>query len=135
MKVEVDGEEIFDGLGMVFVGNISRYALGLQILHNAQFSDGLLDVCIYKCDSRLRLLKHSAMTVLKQHADSDDVIYRQGKKIRVSSDQPDLRTEIDGDPGPDLPLEINILPEAIKVIVPAGSKPAGIRTRLKRRFT
>jgi len=135
IKVEVDGEEIFDGFGMVFVGNISRYALGLQILHNAQFGDGLLDVCIYKCNSRLRLLKHSALTVLKYHADADDVIYRQGRKIRISSDQPELRTEIDGDPGPDLPLEINVLPEAVKVIVPADSKPAGIRTRLKRIFT
>ena len=33
VRVEVDGEEIFDGPGLVFVGNISRYALGLQILN------------------------------------------------------------------------------------------------------
>ena len=41
MKVEVDGQEIFDGQGLVFVGNISRYAVGLQILHHADFGDGL----------------------------------------------------------------------------------------------
>ncbi len=135
IKVEIDGEEVFDDIGMVFVGNISRYALGLQILHYAKFGDGLLDICIYKCSSRLGLLKDSALTTLKQHADAKNVIYRQGKKIRVSSDQPDLRTEIDGDPGPDLPLEIHVMPEAVKVITPAGAKPAGIRTRLKRKFT
>ena len=52
MCVEVDGEEIFDGPGLVFVGNISRYAIGLQILHYADFGDGLLDVCVYKCASQ-----------------------------------------------------------------------------------
>jgi len=132
MKVEVDGEEIFDGPGLVFVGNISRYAVGLQILHYADFSDGLLDVCVYKCASQVHLIKHSVMTVLKQHADSDDVIYRQGKNISVSSQATDIETEIDGDPGPALPMQIKVIPQAVKVMVPEGAKPAGIRTRIIR---
>jgi diacylglycerol kinase (ATP) len=132
MRVQVDEEEIFDGKGLVFVGNISRYALGLQILHYADFGDGLLDVCIYKCASRVHLLKHSAMTVLKQHARGHDVIYRQGKKITVSSDNNDVKTEIDGDPGPALPVEIEVIPHAVNCIVPEGAKPAGIRTRIIR---
>ncbi|MFC1781035.1 diacylglycerol/lipid kinase family protein [Planctomycetota bacterium] len=132
MKVKVDGEEIFDGRGMVFVGNISRYAIGLQILHYANYSDGLLDVCIYKCASRIHLVKHSLMTVLKHHADCRDVIYRQGKNITVSVSGDFVKTEIDGDPGPSLPVEINVIPQAVKCIVPEQAKPAGIRTRIKR---
>jgi len=132
MRVEIDGEEIFNDRGLVFVGNISRYAVGLQILHFADFGDGLLDVCIYKCNSRLRLLKHSAMTVAKQHAGSGDIIYQQGKTVSVSSDTEGIETEIDGDPGPDLPVEIKVIPQAVKVIVPEGAKPAGIRTRIIR---
>ena len=132
MKVEMDGEETFNGRGVVFVGNISRYALGVQILHHANFSDGLLDVCIYKCASRLRVLKHSLMTILKQHAHSGDVIYRQGKDITVSSEAADIKTEIDGDPGPPLPIQIKVIPKAVNCIVPEGAKPAGIRTRIIR---
>ena len=132
MKVEVDGEEVFEGCGLVFVGNISRYAIGLQILRYADFSDGLLDVCIYKCASRVHLVKHSMMTVLKQHADSSDVIYRQGKSISVSSTSADIETEIDGDPGPALPVHIEIIPKAVNCIVPEGARPAGIRTRIIR---
>jgi len=132
MRVEVDGEEIFDGHGLVFVGNISRYAAGLQILHYADFGDGLLDVCVYKCVSQLRLLKHSVMTVLKQHAGSGDVIYRQGEDISVSSEAADIKTEIDGDPGPALPVQISVIPQAVNVMVPEGAKPAGIRTRIIR---
>jgi len=132
MKVEVDGQEIFDGRGLVFVGNISRYAMGLQVLHYADFSDGLLDVCIYKCASQVHLLKHSIVTILKQHADSGDVIYRQGKNITVSSDATDIQTEIDGDPGPALPVQIEVIPQAVNCVVPEGAKPAGIRTRIIR---
>ncbi len=132
MKVEVDTEVIFDGRGLVFVGNISRYALGLKISANASFGDGLLDVCIYKCACRSHLVKHSVMTVLKQHTHCRDVIYRQGKKITVSSDSVNIKTEIDGDPGPALPVEIEVIPHAVNCVVPEGAKPAGIRTRIIR---
>jgi diacylglycerol kinase (ATP) len=132
MAVEVDGEALFDGPGLVFVGNISRYSVGLQILHSADFGDGLLDICVYKCVSRLRLVKHSVMTAMKLHVGCSDVIYRQGKKISVSSSSKQIKTEIDGDPGPPLPVQIDVIPHAVNVMVPEAAKPAGIRTRILR---
>jgi len=132
MNVSVDGNEIFRGRALVFVGNISRYAIGLKILHDADYSDGLLDVCIYKCSSQLRLAKHAFLTILKQHIHSNDVIYTQGKNISVTADNPHIETEIDGDPGPKLPVEINVVPQAIKCILPKGAKPAGLRARFIR---
>jgi YegS/Rv2252/BmrU family lipid kinase len=132
LKVVADGEEIFNEAGLLFVGNISRYAMGLQILHKADFGDGLLDVCIYKCASRLRLIKHTALTILKLHANAEDVIYRQCKSVYVSSPSKDVRTEIDGDPGPSLPMQVEVIPQAVKVIVPKGGKRVGIRTKIKK---
>lgn len=134
IQVEVDGEQIFDGQGLVFVGNISRYAVGLNILENANYSDGLLDICIYKCASRTHLVKHSAVTVFKRHACCRDVIYRQGKEIAITSDNADLPTEIDGDPGPAVPVKITVIPKAVRVMVPEGAKPAGIRAHILRAF-
>ncbi len=132
MRVVVDEEEVLNGPGLVFVGNISRYAVGLQILRHADVGDGLLDVCIYKCTSQIRLAKHSLMTVLKHHANCRDVIYRQGKNISISSNVARIQTEIDGDPGPPLPVEISVIRHAVNCIVPEGAKPAGIRTRIVR---
>jgi diacylglycerol kinase (ATP) len=132
MTVEVDGERIFDGPGLVFVGNISRYAIGLNILERADYSDGLLDVCVYKCAHRTHLAKHSAMTVLQMHSRCGDVIYRQGKNITVDSPNSKLATEVDGDPGPAVPVRITIIPKAVRVMVPEGAKPAGIRAQILR---
>jgi len=132
MKVEIDGEEIYAGNGLVFVGNISRYATGLGILYKADFSDGLLDLCIYKCGCWPHLLKHSALTIFKQHTKCSDVVYRQGKNIKIDSAQGDIPTEIDGDPGPAMPVEIKVIPKAVNCIVPKDAKPAGIRARIAR---
>lgn len=132
MKVCVDGEEIFNGQGLVFVGNISRYSVGLKILERADFGDGLLDVCVYRCASRLHLAEHAIRTLFKGHSKSSDVIYRQGKEIDISSDHSDTFTQIDGDPGPPLPAHITVIPKAVTVMVPKGAKPAGIRTRIIR---
>ncbi len=132
MKVQVDGEEIFNGRGLIFVGNISRYAIGLQILAKADYGDGLLDICIYECDSHFRLIKHSLKTVFKKHIRSNNVIYRQGKNIVVTSGSEEIDTEIDGDPGPPLPVEIKILPQAVNVMVQQNAKPAGISAHIMR---
>ncbi len=131
-KVVVDGEDVFEGRGLIFVGNISRYAVGLELLHYANYSDGLLDICVYKCNSRLHLAKHSVTSILKIHSDMSDVVYRQGKVIEVSSSDEIVYSELDGDPGPNLPVKIEVIPQAVNVIVPPGAKPAGIRTRLLR---
>lgn len=133
MRVEADGKEIFSGRGLVFIGNISRYAIGLSILKNAQYGDGLLDICIFKCSNQAQLLWHSAKTVFKKHTTGKNVIYAQAKTIRVEPlDDTPLWGQIDGDPAPPMPADIKIIPEAITVLVPPGAKPAGIRTRLRR---
>lgn len=132
MKVIVDGVEVFNDRGLVFVGNISRYAVGLDILKGADFGDGLLDICIYRCGTKLHLIKHAAWTVLKRHIAGSDVIYLRGKEITVSSNSPDIVTEIDGDPGPTMPVCIKVIPRAVNVMVPKDAKPAGMRTRFIR---
>ncbi|MBN2136958.1 MAG: NAD(+)/NADH kinase [Sedimentisphaerales bacterium] len=132
MKVVVDGEEIYDGPCLVFVGNISRYSVGLKILEDADFSDGLLDCAVYKCASRPHLARHSALTLFKGHSKSGDVIYRQGKDIHITSEHNDIFTQIDGDPGPPLPAHLTVIPHALNIMVPEGAKPAGIKTRIAR---
>ncbi len=132
IRVEVDGREVFHGRGLVFVGNISRYAMGLHLLQNADFGDGLLDVCVFRCASRFHLVKHSAMTVFKRHTGCRDVVYCQGRAARVQADASKVVCEVDGDPGPSLPCEIGIRPQALRVMVPEKGRPAGLRRSLFR---
>jgi YegS/Rv2252/BmrU family lipid kinase len=132
IKVVADGREIFNDRGLVFIGNISRYAVGLSICKKADFGDGKLDVCIFRCAGQLSLLMHAVKTVFKMHTKCKKTIYTQAASIRVESGDGTIYCQIDGDPGPDMPADVKVIPQAIRVLVPPGAKPAGIRTRLRR---
>lgn len=134
LKVEIDGEEVFNDFGVVFVGNIAKYALNIGILKDADYSDGLLDICIYKCKGRIKFFDLSLRTLMRKHTKHKDVIYQKAKRIKISSPTKGVTSEIDGDPGPDLPLEITIVPDAVKVMVPTKPKTFGLANRIKCMF-
>lgn len=132
IKVVADGKEMFNDRGLVFIGNISRYAVGLSICKKASYSDGLLDICIFRCHDQANLLLHSLQVIFKTHLKSKDILYRQAETIQVEPANGGVHCQIDGDPGPQPPAEIKVIPKAIRIMVPPGAKPAGIRTRLRR---
>ncbi len=117
MTILADGEEIFAGEGLAFVGNISRYAVGLRICRDAHFDDGLIDVVVFRCDTRSRLMLHSAWTLLRRHPLKGNVVYKQARQVQILTDQP-VPCQVDGDAGPDTPLRISILPEKLRLLVP-----------------
>ncbi|MBN1846753.1 MAG: diacylglycerol kinase family lipid kinase [Sedimentisphaerales bacterium] len=123
LRVEVDGERICDEPGLVFVGNISRYAVGLPVVPGSDCSDGLFQVTIYRYRRRRQLLGHAVRTTLRRAQRSDRVSYHRGRHIRISGSPPATPVQLDGDPGPKLPLEIDILPAAARVLTPKA--PAG----------
>ncbi|MFC1766849.1 diacylglycerol/lipid kinase family protein, partial [Planctomycetota bacterium] len=106
IQVLVDGEEIYCGPGMAFVGNVARFAGGLKILHQAHYGDGLLDICVFKCNNRPHLVKHALFTMAQQHDTFGDVIYQQGQRVTIRAYSPTVKSEVDGDPGPELPIRI-----------------------------
>ncbi len=132
LEITIDGEQAFNGRGFCVVGNISKYAAGIAMHCRADCSDGLLDVVIYKCRSWPRMLKHSINTIIGRHAQRGDVIYRQGRSIEITSPDNSVATEIDGDPGPQLPMHIEVTPAAVNVITNPSAQPAGMMTRFLR---
>ena len=112
----LDGETIFQGPGLVLVGSVPRYALGLHILRRAIPDDGLLDVCAMACGDRLTLMRHTLKALLGQHDGSDDVVYRQARRVRIVSDER-VPVQIDGDTAGWLPVEFEIAPQATRFMV------------------
>lgn len=117
MRIVADGEEIFDDYGLAFVGNISRYAVGLRICRDARLDDGLLDLVIFSCREQSALMLHAAWTLLRRHPLKGDVVYRKLRRARIETDQP-VPSQVDGDVGPMTPLEVSVAPDRIKLLVP-----------------
>ncbi|UCG15613.1 MAG: hypothetical protein JSV19_09995 [Phycisphaerales bacterium] len=112
LHVETDGRALFDGNGLVFVGVLRRYSLGLQILSKARHDDGLLDVCVYPCASRARLMGHAARTLLGRHTSSRETLYAQCRTATVHSNKP-VSMQVDGDVGGSLPATYSVIPSGI----------------------
>lgn len=123
MRVIADGEEIFDDYAMAFIGNISRYAVGLRICRDAVFDDGLLDLVVFTCREQTALVLHAAWTLLRMHPLKGNVIYRQVRNVRFESDKP-VPSQVDGDVGPNTPLDISVSPKRIRLLIPR--RPSGI---------
>jgi YegS/Rv2252/BmrU family lipid kinase len=121
VRVTVEGKPLHDGPGLVFVGNMNRYALGLRILQDADWTDGKLDVCIFPCSGQGELLWHSFMTAVQYHVHLPEVVYAQGREVLVESPQP-VCMEIDGDPAGELPARYSVLPGAARFLLPAPAK-------------
>ena len=117
ISVVADGEEIFNDYGLAFVGNISRYAVGLRICRDAQYDDGLLDMVVFSCHKQTALVLHAAWTLLRRHPLKGNVIYRQFRRARVEA-VPPVPSQVDGDLGPQTPLDISLCPGKLRLLVP-----------------
>lgn len=116
-RVYAESSLLWEGQGLVFVGNLPRYCLGLRVIRDAICDDGLLDLCIFPCRGRLRLIGHSLRTLLRTHVEHGGVLYRRLRNVRVESDAP-VPVELDGEAAGQLPLELRVRPGALRVLVP-----------------
>jgi len=117
ITVEVDGEAVLqDQPAQVFVGNVSEYGTGFSVLPGADSGDGLLDVCVLPCDSRLGLAIWQTFIVRGKHIDHPNAIYRQAKRVRITGDVP-MPLQIDGDAAGTTPADIRLLGEQVHFIV------------------
>jgi diacylglycerol kinase family enzyme len=104
---------------MAFVGNMSRYSLGLPVVRDARPDDGLLDLLILPCRNHLQLLGHSLRTVLARHVERGGARYLRFRRIRIESPER-VPFELDGDCGGRLPLDVEVRPKALYVRLPPG---------------
>ncbi|HMB96206.1 MAG TPA: diacylglycerol kinase family protein [Tepidisphaeraceae bacterium] len=118
LRVEVDGRQLLKHQpAMVFVGNVPEYGTGFPILTKAKSDDGMLDVCILPCRSRLDVLRLLMATATGDHLHEEGVIYTKGQSIRIESTQR-VPLQIDGEAAGHTPIAIDLLPSRLRFIVP-----------------
>lgn len=104
-----------------FVVNQPRYAGGLQFAPNAQGDDGLLDVCTFAQGSLWYGLSYLWGVWRQRHPTWRDCQMRTAVRVRLEADQP-VPYQLDGDPGGELPVDIRILPDRVRLLAPGGGQ-------------
>jgi len=100
-----------------FVFNLPRYASGLPIVDTACGLDGQLDVCTFRQGKLVNGLIYLAGVLFRRHRKFKDTRLLQASRIVIESRE-QVPYQLDGDPGGFLPLEINVLPRRLTMMVP-----------------
>lgn len=108
-EMQFDGEMYFM---LVFNG---QTAGGFKLANQADPADGLLDVIIFKAISIRELIPLFVKVLRGEHLDSDNVIYFKTDNLEIECYE-DIVTDIDGEKGPDFPLNIKCIKGALKVL-------------------
>jgi diacylglycerol kinase family enzyme len=101
----------------VFAFNVPRYGGGLRIAPEADPADGLLDVCTFRRGGLWPALCYVAAVLAGQHRRLADCGMDRVAGLRITADEP-VPYQLDGDPGGCLPVELEVLPKRMTLLVP-----------------
>jgi len=113
--VLADGEEKGRGFHVI-VANSPLYGGSYRIAPNTKLDDGLLDVCIFTKKGAFHDIRYMYGVIRSSHFTFPDVKLFQAKKIRLEGE--DVPYHLDSEPIGNLPVDIEVIPGAINVIVP-----------------
>ncbi len=100
-----------------FIFNAPRYAMNLPLLPEADPYDGALDLCSFRYGGLLRGTVYLAAVVLRKHRQWCETEFCKFRKLTIRSNSR-VPFQIDGDPGGELPVTIEVLPNYLTLLVP-----------------
>ncbi len=101
-----------------FASNLPRYGWGIPLAPKAEGDDGLLDLCTYRGKSLWRGAKFAAAAQFGGwHQCLRDCRMVKTATARFTSEEA-VSYQLDGDPGGVLPVEVEVLPKRLTLLVP-----------------
>jgi len=123
IRVDVDGRALAVEADQVVVGNGHGYGGPFEMTPAAAPNDGVLDVMCAPLASPAERISMVACMVLRCLHLSPLVSYARGRRVSVSSPEPDVAYELDGEAAGVLPAEVAVSPSAVRVLAPASFRP------------
>ena len=114
--IELDGVERRLDAMLVAVGNGESFGGGLRITHGASLDDGLLDVVIIGPMSKARLVRVYPMLFSGKHVGIPEYEHHRVRSVTVAA--PGISAYADGERIGALPLTVDVVPRALRVLVP-----------------
>jgi diacylglycerol kinase (ATP) len=99
------------------VANGPYAGIGFAVAPSARLDDGLFDVRVFEGFSRWELVRHFASIAAGRRRYEPRVQTYRSATVRLESDTP-LRVRADGEEAGSTPVELRVLPRALRVIAP-----------------
>jgi diacylglycerol kinase (ATP) len=121
MNITAEGREIRRSAFLIAVGNALSYGGGMKVTPQATLDDGLLDICLVSKMNKLKLLCWVPTIFFGQHLRLKEVEYFQATQISIDADRK-LDLYADGEYAGQTPVEIGLIRQGMRVIVPAEDR-------------
>jgi YegS/Rv2252/BmrU family lipid kinase len=119
VRIAVDGRVVFEGpLVLATASNGEWFGGGMHLAPRARVDDGLLDVMVVPEMPPLSLASKLPRLYRGTHLGVAGVSYRQGRVVEVEPLDGDVPIEIDGEPLGRIPLRVEVVPGAVKLLAP-----------------
>ena len=115
-EIELDGEPWATDAVLVAIGNGTRYGGGMRITPDASYDDGLLDVLVAGPLSVPALVRVFPKVFDGSHTSHPAVTVRRARRVRLST--PDVVAYADGERFGAMPVDLEVVPGALGVLVP-----------------
>ena len=115
-----EGKIFADEAWLLMIGNAASYAWDIKVTGQAQLNDGLVDVCLLPYENKLFSIQQAMMMLIGQHVERGTAHYWKVRSVRVES-KPPVPIHLDGDEWGYTPVEISVLPGALRVLAPPES--------------
>lgn len=117
VNLKFDGQEITEDILFMLVMNGSTAGGFKNLAPKASTRDGVFDVVIFKDCLPIEFINVALMILRREHINNRNVQFFQTSEIEINTDT-DVGTDVDGEKGPEFPLNIKILPGRFNVCVP-----------------
>ena len=122
VQVTIDGCEVKRRAILIVASNAQLYAGIMRLAAQARLDDGLLDVLIFKGQGFPATLRHLFSVLTNRHLRDPQVEYYQARRVKIISAKP-LSVHADDEPFTTTPVEIGVVPGALRVVVPQALPP------------
>ncbi|MFF1509491.1 diacylglycerol kinase [Streptomyces sp. NPDC058326] len=125
-RLTLDGDQVVEvDATLVAVGNGSSYGGGMRICAEARTDDGLLDVTVVGDCDRITLIKVFPRVYKGTHLSHPKVTTYRARSLTLEA--PGTTGYADGEPLGPLPLTVECVPGALRVLAPGTSPSASPR--------
>ncbi len=117
MRLIFENKVIEDNMLLLLILNGSSAGGFSRLAPDAVIDDGRMNVIAIKYSNISNMLSLFLKIIRGEHIGDPNIYYFSASKLRVECSQP-CKTDIDGEMGPDFPLDIEVMHKFLRIFVP-----------------
>ena len=114
LESEADGERVTGTHAFVF--NLPQYGFQLPFAPHAKGDDGLLDWLVFDYAGLFAAIGYFMSLVRVKHLGRSGVYHGQARRVRITAAEP-VPVQMDGEAAGFTPVELQVVPQALQVVV------------------